>query len=741
MTSYGPSAPYATAEGETGSPTSRTDVPATAVINGMSQLTAPVSGLIGVFLDNNVPTASPAPSSPGPAWNTTWTQQPFYPGLNQPFYIGNGLIGGTGPAQQYFIAPANATRLFLGTMDGYGWYNNLGSLTVTSSVIGCLSLVCPANLVVTSCVPTPVSYAPTVTENCCTNGPVMVMCTPPSGSTFAPNTTTTVNCVATDSCSNSCTCSFTVTVVCTNCVQLVNSGTTVNLYGITYGNSEFVAVGAGGAILASPDGIDWTSRTSGTANTLYGIAYGNNEFATVGGGATILTSPDAITWTGHGVSGPIPLGTFTSIAYGDNIFVAMTGAPTGGTSLGAPVSSSDGVTWNSYVATYGAFTGITYGNNDFVAVANLFYNNFNILTFNVTSAPGWPELIQISLEAAIGTNVLNGVAYGNNMFVAVGASGTIWTSSDGVNWSASTSGTTSDLNAITYGNCGFMVVGAQGIILFSPDGANWSAGYSGTPNDLQSVAYGDNEYVAVGNNGAILSVTNCYSCYNYTNGCISLACPSNMVVTSCTSTQLFYAPTVTDACCTNWAVMCSPPSGTSFEPGTTNTVTCLATDSCGNSNTCSFTVTVLPSVAYASWALQYFACTNCAIADPDADPLGKGMSNTNQFLAGFDPTNSTAYLHIISIALTNTTDINVIYLGANGDNTWTPGIASRTNILEYSTGAANGSYTNYFLPVPSAGATNILSGGNGLGVVTNMVESGGATNVPSRYYRVRVLVP
>jgi len=41
----------------------------------------------------------------------------------------------------------------------------------------------------------------------------------------------------------------------------------------------------------------------------------------------------------------------------------------------------------------------------------------------------------------------------------------------------------------------------------------------------------------------------------------------------------------------------------------------------------------------------------------------------------------------------------------------------------------------------SANVTNILSGGTGTGTVTNLVDAGGATNTPSRYYRVRVLVP
>jgi PKD repeat protein len=142
--------------------------------------------------------------------------------------------------------------------------------------------------------------------------------------------------------------------------------------------------------------------------------------------------------------------------------------------------------------------------------------------------------------------------------------------------------------------------------------------------------------------------------------------------------------------------------------------------------------------ALQAWQLHYFGCTNCAQAQPSADPDGTGMSNTNRFLAGFNPTNPAAYPHIISIANTNTTDINVIYLGANGDNTWSPGIASRTNVLELTAGMAGGGYSSNFV---SANVTNILGGGAGTGIVTNMIDAGGATNSPSRYYRVRVLVP
>jgi hypothetical protein len=152
-----------------------------------------------------------------------------------------------------------------------------------------------------------------------------------------------------------------------------------------------------------------------------------------------------------------------------------------------------------------------------------------------------------------------------------------------------------------------------------------------------------------------------------------------------------------------------------------------------------------PTDPFVTWQNQYFTSgelSNSAFSGPGADPFGKGMSNTNQFLAGFNPTNPAAYLHIISIAKTNAgSDVSVTYLGASGDSSRTqPGpLLSRTNVLEFTTGSGNGSYSsNNFA---TAGVTDILSGGIGLGTVTNLVDPSGATNVPSRYYRVRALVP
>jgi len=75
----------------------------------------------------------------------------------------------------------------------------------------------------------------------------------------------------------------------------------------------------------------------------------------------------------------------------------------------------------------------------------------------------------------------------------------------------------------------------------------------------------------------------------------SIVCPANITAvvpgaTDTCATVSYAAPVATDNC-PGVAVACTPPSGTCFPLGIT-TVTCVATDSSGNTAACSFTVTV-----------------------------------------------------------------------------------------------------------------------------------------------------
>jgi hypothetical protein len=132
----------------------------------------------------------------------------------------------------------------------------------------------------------------------------------------------------------------------------------------------------------------------------------------------------------------------------------------------------------------------------------------------------------------------------------------------------------------------------------------------------------------------------------------------------------------------------------------------------------------LPLSAYQQWQVAYYGSTTNPLASAGADPLGKGISNTNQFLLGLNPTNPASVFQILTV----TPQGNDMVI------TWaTAGV--RTNAVQASSGDANGGYTTNFANV--SGPMVITPSGD---TTTNYTDSGGATNGLGRYYRIG-LVP
>jgi sugar lactone lactonase YvrE len=140
-----------------------------------------------------------------------------------------------------------------------------------------------------------------------------------------------------------------------------------------------------------------------------------------------------------------------------------------------------------------------------------------------------------------------------------------------------------------------------GIIAGSNDGTNTVARFNGADGIVVDSA--GNLYVADGGNSQIREVTPMGTNWVVTTiGGGSWYGSTNGVGTA----ARFYQP----------AGIAVDATGTLFVADTSN-------------NRISKGVQVTP---YAAWQLQYFGCTTCPNAAPDADPLGKGMSNWNQFL-------------------------------------------------------------------------------------------------------------
>lgn len=207
----------------------------------------------------------------------------------------------------------------------------------------------------------------------------------------------------------------------------------------------FLAVGSGGKVLSSPDGITWNSETSGTSATLESVTWSiplnlmeDPTAIIVGADDTILTSENGADWTPrvsgteeilHGVCsgwfvGPKP-----------NYLLARRIVAVG--SEGTILISSSGTTWTPQVS--------------------------------------------------VTTRVLRAVAALDFGFVAVGDHGTILTSANGVTWTPRSTGDTTNLNAVHWTGSQLVAVGQSGVIYTSPDGSAWTRRHALSPETLLTV--------------------------------------------------------------------------------------------------------------------------------------------------------------------------------------------------------------------------------------------------------------
>ncbi len=132
----------------------------------------------------------------------------------------------------------------------------------------------------------------------------------------------------------------------------------------------------------------------------------------------------------------------------------------------------------------------------------------------------------------------------------------------------------------------------------------------------------------------------------------------------------------------------------------------------------------IPSVdPFTAWQSNYFGCVSCPQAAPNADPLGKGISNTNQFLLGLNPVDPGSVFRILSVVSQTNGDMMI---------TWATG-AGPSNVVQATDGDGSAGYATNFTDI--SGPLAIPGSGN---ATNSFPDPGGATNNPSRYYRIRL---
>jgi uncharacterized protein (DUF934 family) len=97
--------------------------------------------------------------------------------------------------------------------------------------------------------------------------------------------------------------------------------------------------------------------------------------------------------------------------------------------------------------------------------------------------------------------IMYDIAYGNNMLIAVGVSGTALTSEsgNGYEWRYRTTGISYNLVRVIYGNDMFVVVGINGMVITSRRGYSWTDKKINSSHQYTDIVYGNGMYVAVGN--------------------------------------------------------------------------------------------------------------------------------------------------------------------------------------------------------------------------------------------------
>jgi transcriptional regulator CtsR len=267
-----------------------------------------------------------------------------------------------------------------------------------------------------------------------------------------------------------------------------------NWEAVTYGDGKFVAVassGDGNRVMTSTNGNYWVSRTSASNSNWQGITYADSQFVAVGSNA-VMTSPDGITWT----SRTAPTGEWQAITNCGGLFVAT--ATWGNNYI---MSSPDGIDWTVRSPS-------TAWSHDAVACSATVPRFVSVSMFgrgwsSPNGITGWstqnPGAIVDIRTVAFGNGRFSWLEYSTNSGNRYGAYST-----NGVNWTNTASAPANQWKYITYGGNKFIAVAEGGVntrSAYSTDGANWTLG-SGVPNNSwQGVAYGAGKYVAVANSG------------------------------------------------------------------------------------------------------------------------------------------------------------------------------------------------------------------------------------------------
>lgn len=275
----------------------------------------------------------------------------------------------------------------------------------------------------------------------------------------------------------------------------------ITLNGAHHNGSRFlITTGAPGTVVLSTDGLSYrrvntpviTQACNEVTSGMVGPTLRNVIVGNVG---TIFTSDDnGETWIGR-VSGTVA--TLSGASYGTLSAVTRFLACGSGNVI---LSSTDAITWANGTGQVGAFNDVHVANGIAVAVGatGVIYTSTNGTSWTAATSSG-----------VVTTQTLNGVHYNAsaNLWVAVGANGTIITAVDPTGtWTLQTSGVGNTLNEVNYFNGLWIVVGAQQTILTSPNAVTWTLRANNLASSTENgIAHNGSRLIVTGTGGTFAS--------------------------------------------------------------------------------------------------------------------------------------------------------------------------------------------------------------------------------------------
>ena len=279
---------------------------------------------------------------------------------------------------------------------------------------------------------------------------------------------------------------------------------------VVFANGLFVAVGHDGAVATSADGYLWTKRASGTTNMLFAIACENGRYVACGEAGQVTISADGLNWT----AGTVGTNDLKWIAAGNGVFIL----PMPNQQMAVRVSS-DLQTWSTATFPNAVHMGLSphylfeaqFGNGQFVAAVQdeVLVGTWQPDThfYRSTDGTNWAQGAEggSSVNQYRFLNYVNGSFHQFAMNSIPGSSGTLFRSLNGT--ACTYSQLPSDMydaSGLSYGNGRYVMPGIAGKTWTSTNATNWNSNYSGLRASFYQLLRGGSNYVLLAGGQRIL---------------------------------------------------------------------------------------------------------------------------------------------------------------------------------------------------------------------------------------------